>query len=236
MNKKKKKLLVKCRGLKKHFSIPGGGENKVLKGIDLEVSAGEFVTLMGPSGSGKSTLLNIIGGLIPPSSGQVEVNGKQLESMKHFQLTQVRRHDVGWIFQDFNLIPNLTALENVVIPMNLAGTVGPDAVDRAKGIIKRLGLDDRMDHFPDGLSGGQQQRISVGRALVNDPPLIVADEPTGNLDTQAGLKIIDLFSELANKGKAVLMVTHDINLARASHKIYVLRDGKLHISIEEEVI
>lgn len=236
MNTEKSKVLARCRELKKHFSIPGGGINKVLKGIDLKVSAGEFVTLMGPSGCGKSTLLNIIGGLIPPTSGQVEVNGKQLHGMKHLQLTQVRRHDVGWIFQDFNLIPNLTALENVVIPMNLAGKIGPDAVDRAKVIIKKLGLGDRMDHFPDGLSGGQQQRFSVGRALVNDPPLIVADEPTGNLDTQAGLKIIDLFKELASQGKAVLMVTHDINLARASHKIYVLRDGKLHRSIEEEVI
>lgn len=235
MTTKKRKILVKCRELKKHFSIPGGGENKVLKGIDLEVSTGEFVTLMGPSGCGKSTLLNIIGGLIPPSGGQVEVNGKPLEGMKHSQLTRIRRHDVGWIFQDFNLIENLTALENVVIPMNLAGNIGPEADERAIKIITRLGLADRMDHFPDGLSGGQQQRFAVARALVNDPPLIVADEPTGNLDTQAGLKIIDLFRELASQGKGILMVTHDINLARASHKIYVLRNGKLKQSLDGEV-
>ena len=231
----KKKILVKCRGLKKYFSIPGGGENKVLKGIDLEVKSGEFVTLMGPSGCGKSTLLNVIGALLSPSGGEVEVNGKNLKDMKHFQLTQIRRHDVGWIFQDFNLIENLTALENVVIPMNLAGKIGPEAEERAKQLIERLKLLDRMDHFPDGLSGGQQQRIAVARALVNDPPLIVADEPTGNLDTNAGSDIIELFKELATKGKAILMVTHDIDLARASHKTYVLRDGVLKKSLEGEV-
>ena len=235
MNRKKRKLLVKCFDLKKHFSIPGGGKNPVLKGIDLTVRKGEFVTLMGPSGCGKSTMLNIIGGLIPPSSGTVEVNGKDISRMKHKQLTEVRRHDVGWIFQDFNLISNLTALENVMIPANLLGRTGQEVRERAGEIIGRLGLSDRTDHFPDGLSGGQQQRFCVARAIMNDPPLIIADEPTGNLDTQSGLEIIELFKELAAEGKAVLMVTHDVNLAKASHRIYILRNGKLRESVDGEV-
>ena len=225
------KTIVRCENLSKSFSIPGGGENKVLKGIDLEVSKGQFIALMGPSGCGKSTMLNIIGAMLSPTGGHVEVKGKKLAGMRQMELTRVRRHDVGWIFQDFNLIPNLTALENVMIPMNLAGKTGPKAEDTSKSLIARLGLADRMDHFPDGLSGGQQQRIAVARALVNDPPLVVADEPTGNLDTRAGLEIIKLFLELAAKGKAILMVTHDIDLAHAAHTRYVLRDGKLLMSL-----
>ena len=164
------KTIVKCNNLRKSFSIPGGGVNKVLKGLDLEVSEGEFVALMGPSGCGKSTLLNIIGALIPPSGGDVVVNGKELKGMNSLQLAQMRRGDVGWIFQNFNLIENLTALENVIIPMNLAGKAGPESEKRARELMTRLGLEGRMDHFPDGLSGGQQQRIAVIRALVNDPP------------------------------------------------------------------
>ncbi len=232
---KKKKVLVRCRNLKKYFSIPGGGKNRVLKGIDLAVKMGEFITLMGPSGCGKSTMLNIIGGLIPPSSGIVEVNGKDISRMQHKQLTEVRRHDVGWIFQDFNLISNLTALENVMIPSNLLGETGNEVRVKAMKIINRLGLSDRIDHFPDGLSGGQQQRFCVARAIMNDPPLIVADEPTGNLDTQSGLEIIELFKNLASQGKAVLMVTHDVNLAKASQRIYILRNGKLRESVDGEV-
>jgi putative ABC transport system ATP-binding protein len=225
--------IVRCRNLSKSFPIPGGGENKVLKGIDLEVSRGEFIALMGPSGCGKSTLLNIIGAMLSPTAGEVEVNGRSLKGLKHMDLTRTRRHEVGWIFQDFNLIPNLTALENVMIPMYIAGKISSEAEDRVKSLIARLGLADRMDHFPDGLSGGQQQRIAVARALVNDPPLVVADEPTGNLDTNAGLEIIELFSELAAAGKAILMVTHDIDLAQAAHTRYVLRQGRLHMSLNE---
>ena len=234
MTTEKRKILVKCLDLKKHFSIPGGGKNRVLRGIDLKVRTGEFVTLMGPSGCGKSTMLNIIGGLIPPSSGIVKVNGKNISLMKHKQLTEVRRHDVGWIFQDFNLISNLTALENVMIPTNLLGRTGQEVREKAGEIIDRLGLSDRTDHFPDGLSGGQQQRFCVARAIMNNPPLIIADEPTGNLDTQSGLEIIELFKELAAEGKAVLMVTHDVNLAKASHRIYILRNGKLRESVDGE--
>lgn len=231
-----RKVLVECRDLKKEFRIPGGGSNKVLMGIDLILRAGEFVTLMGPSGCGKSTLLNIIGGLIPPSSGDVKVNGRSLGSMGHRELAKVRREDVGWIFQDFNLIINLTALENVMVPMHLAGRDGPEVERKATELLEQMGLGNRTDHFPDTLSGGQQQRVAIARALVNDPKIIVADEPTGNLDSKTGREIVALFKDLARKGTTVLMVTHDAILANASQRTYVLRDGVLHGSLDKEVV
>jgi putative ABC transport system ATP-binding protein len=234
--KNKGKVLVECRGLKKEFKIPGREPNRVLKGIDLTLREGEFITLMGPSGCGKSTLLNIIGGLIPATSGEVKVNGKSLRKMGPRDLAMVRRSEVGWIFQDFNLIINLTALENVMIPMYLAGKNGPEVRERAVDLLDQVGLAKRMDHFPDTLSGGQQQRTAIARALVNDPKIVVADEPTGNLDSQTGREIIGLFKDLARKGTAVLMVTHDVILSRSSQRTYVLRDGILHSSLEMEVI
>ena len=230
------RVLVECRGLTKEFRIPGREANKVLRGIDLKLKEGEFITLMGPSGCGKSTLLNIIGGLIPATSGEVKVNGRSLTKMGHRELAQVRRIDVGWIFQDFNLIINLTALENVMVPMYLAGKNGPLIQKRAVDLLNQVGLASRMDHFPDTLSGGQQQRVAIARALVNDPKIIVADEPTGNLDSQTGREIIGLFKDLADKGTAVLMVTHDVILANSSQRTYLLRDGVLHSSIDKEVI
>ncbi len=225
---------VHCRSLRKRFKIPGGGRLDVLNGIDLTVRAGEFVTLMGPSGSGKSTLLNIIGGLIPSTGGTVVVNGRSLTTMDHHALTEVRRRDVGWIFQDFNLIAQLTALENVMIPMNLAGVPDDDARARAMTLLTEVGLAERMDHFPDTLSGGQQQRAATARALANDPPLVLADEPTGNLDTVTGLEIIAFFQQLVERGKSVLMVTHDTNLAMASDRVYILRGGRLVQSIGDQ--
>jgi putative ABC transport system ATP-binding protein len=232
----KGKVLVECRGLKKEFKVPGREANKVLKGIDLTLREGEFVTLMGPSGCGKSTLLNIIGGLIPATSGDVKVNGKSLIKIGHRELAMVRRFDVGWIFQDFNLITNLNALENVKVPMYLAGKDGEEVDRKALKLLERVGLVKRMDHFPDKLSGGQQQRVAIARALVNDPKIIVADEPTGNLDSQTGREIIELFKELASRGTAVLMVTHDVILANSSQKTYLLRDGVLRTSIDKEMI
>ncbi len=234
--KREGKVLVECKGLTKEFHIPGAEANKVLRGIDLTLKEGEFVTLMGPSGCGKSTLLNIIGGLIPGSGGEVKVNGKSLMKMGHRELANIRRNEVGWIFQDFNLIINLTALENVMIPMYLSGKSGPDIEKKAIEILSRVGLLKRMDHFPDTLSGGQQQRVAIARAIVNDPKIIVADEPTGNLDSHTGREIIELFKDLAAGGTGVLMVTHDVILANSSQKTYVLRNGVLHSSLDKEVI
>ena len=230
------KPLVECNDLEKTFILPGGGKYPVLKGIDLKVMPGEFITLMGPSGSGKSTLLNIIGAMIPATGGGVKVNGKNLNEMDFKELTGVRRSDVGWIFQDFNLIENLTALENVIIPMNLAGKVDDGAEKRARELLDLVNIGDRANHFPDNLSGGEQQRTAIARALVNDPPLILADEPTGNLDSASGEVIIKLFRELARQKKSILMVTHDIELAKASDRVYVIRNGRLEESLDGEVI
>jgi len=230
-----KRPLVECEGLRKSFKLPGGGDYPVLKEIDLTLMPGEFVTLMGPSGSGKSTLLNVIGAMIPSSGGVVKVNGKSLGEMDYGELTAVRRNDVGWIFQDFNLIENLTALENIIIPMNLAGKVDSGVELRAKQLLALVGLGNRMGHFPDTLSGGQQQRVAAARSLVNDPPLILADEPTGNLDSASGNEIIELFKKLAKEKKGILMVTHDIELARASDRVYIIRNGRLEESLAQEV-
>lgn len=213
----------------KSFDV-GREKYHVLKGINLKMNKGEFFAMMGPSGSGKSTALNIIGALIETSSGEICVDGKNLSKLDDNGLTDIRRHSVGWIFQDFNLIDNLTALENVLIPLNLIGENGPEAMEKAISLLERVDLSDRMDHFPDGLSGGQQQRVAIARALANDPVLLLADEPTGNLDSATGLEVIELFKGLAEKGMTILMVSHDVALAHAAQKVYILRDGV----IEEE--
>jgi len=221
-------LLIK--NLNKSFHVDKGEEYHVLKGIDLEMRETEFFALMGPSGSGKSTLLNIIGGLIPASSGSVNIDESELADLTDNELTEIRRNKVGWCFQDFNLIDNLSALENVVLAMNLAGKRGSDVEQRGKELLEAVGLGDRIHHLPDALSGGQQQRVAIARSLANNPTIILADEPTGNLDSQTGKEIIDLFKQLANSGKTILMVSHDIALAHAAQKVFILRNGR----VEEE--
>lgn len=222
-------IVLDITEMTKSFDV-GREKYHVLKGINLKMNKGEFFAMMGPSGSGKSTALNIIGALIETSSGEICVDGKNLSKLDDNGLTDIRRHSVGWIFQDFNLIDNLTALENVLIPLNLIGENGPEAMEKAISLLERVDLSDRMDHFPDGLSGGQQQRVAIARALANDPVLLLADEPTGNLDTATGLEVIELFKGLAEKGMTILMVSHDVALAHAAQKVYILRDGV----IEEE--
>ncbi|MHA1475695.1 MAG: ABC transporter ATP-binding protein [Promethearchaeota archaeon] len=197
----------------------------VLRGVSLEMRKGDFYTLMGPSGCGKSTLLNIVGGLTKQNSGSVKINGVELDSLNDNDLSELRNLHIGWVFQSFGLIDNLTALENVMIPLDLAGVEDSVAEQTAMELLKRVGLEDRSDHFPDGLSGGQNQRVAIARALANDPEVILADEPTGNLDTSTGLEIINLFKELAAQGKTILMVTHDVALAHAAQKVFILRDG-----------
>lgn len=222
--------VLEIKDMKKHFDLGRSEKYHVLKGINLDMKSGDFFALMGPSGSGKSTVLNIVGALIAASSGDIIVDGKNLSALNDNELTDIRRHSVAWIFQDFNLISNLTALENVVIPLNLAGVTGPEAEETAYSLLERVGLGDRVEHFPDELSGGQQQRVAIARALANKPVLLLADEPTGNLDSHTGLEVIQLFKELAGQGMAILMVSHDVALAHAAQKVYILRNG----TIEEE--
>jgi putative ABC transport system ATP-binding protein len=210
--------------------VYGTGDTAVtaLKDVSLSVEPGEFVAVMGPSGCGKSTLLHLLGGLDRPSSGEVVIDGASLPALSDAHLTELRRRKIGFIFQFFNLIPVLTALENAALPATLDGVRTAEAKARAAQWLDRVGLRDRHDHRPDQLSGGQQQRVAVARALVADPALILADEPTGNLDTKASEEIAGLLRQVANEwGRAVVIVTHDPRIAAYADRIVFLKDGDI---------
>jgi putative ABC transport system ATP-binding protein len=217
---------IRIHNLKKHFEM-GGTTVRALDGVDLEIPAGSFTVVMGPSGSGKSTLLYLLGGLDRPSDGKIEVNGQRLDAMDENQLALFRRKTVGFIFQSFNLIQSMTAQQNVAFPMQFAGVAPKKRDSRALELLERVGLADRSHHKPNELSGGQQQRVAIARSLVNEPALILADEPTGNLDSASGGSVMQVLSELHKAGRTVLVVTHDRRMAQfASQKIFIL-DGKL---------
>lgn len=199
-----------------------------LRNVNLKIWRGEYVAILGPSGSGKSTLLNIIGGLDRPTSGKIYVDGVDLGSLKEGRLARFRAEKVGFVFQFFNLIPTFTALENVMVPAEIVGLKAKDARRRAEKILVRVGLEGRFNHFPHQLSGGEQQRVAIARALVNNPPLLLCDEPTGNLDTKTGAEIIELLSEINTEYKATLIiVTHDQRIAKAADRIVNLVDGQI---------
>ena len=197
----------------------------VLKGIDLEINKGEYVALMGPSGSGKSTLMNILGCLDTPTSGTYVLNGKHVSEMQDDELAGIRNKEIGFVFQTFNLMPRTTALDNVALPMVYAGHSKSERVERATEVLTQVGLNDRMDHKPNQLSGGQRQRVAVARALVNKPSIILADEPTGNLDSKTSVEIMNLFNEIHANGNTVILVTHEEDIAAYAHRIIGLRDG-----------
>ena len=206
------------------------GETKVdaLRGIDLEVAMGQFVALVGPSGSGKSTFLNLVGGLDRPSEGELWVNGVELSASKEKVLTEHRRRRVGFVFQSFNLLPRLTAVENVALPLMFVGVPEPERLNRARDLLAQVGLADRLDHRPTQLSGGEQQRVAIARALVNRPAIILADEPTGNLDTATGAEIMALLRNLnREQGVTLLLVTHDPEAASFADRVIQLRDGQI---------
>ena len=217
--------MLKVSGLRKGF---GSGRRRleVLKGIEMDVQKGELVSLMGPSGCGKSTLLNIIGGLLEADSGRISLDSFDYGTKSPSRVVDVRRKGVGWIFQDFHLVDRLNALDNVAFSLELSGISSAEAEERAKSALERVGLGDRMDFIPDQLSGGQQQRVAVARAISGSRPLILADEPTGNLDVKSGEEVIKLFQDLcANDGLSVLMVTHDPLLASMADRMLLLKDG-----------
>ncbi|MDT0651396.1 ABC transporter ATP-binding protein [Autumnicola edwardsiae] len=206
--------------------FPLGQETvKVLKGIDLNIERGEYVAFMGPSGSGKSTLMNLLGCLDTPTSGSYILNGKDVSKMTDDELAEVRNKEIGFVFQTFNLLPRTTALDNVALPMVYAGYSKSDRTKRAQEVLTNVGLGDRMDHKPNQLSGGQRQRVAVGRALVNKPSIILADEPTGNLDSKTSVEIMHLFDEIHAAGNTVILVTHEEDIAEHAHRIIRLRDG-----------
>ena len=217
--------MLKVSDLRKGF---GSGRRRleVLKGIEMEVQKGELVSLMGPSGCGKSTLLNIIGGLLEADSGNISLDSFNYGTKSPSRVVDVRREGVGWIFQDFHLVDRLNALDNVAFSLELSGISSAESEERAKSALERVGLGDRMDFIPDQLSGGQQQRVAVARAISGSRPLILADEPTGNLDVKSGEEVIKLFQDLcANDGLSVLMVTHDPLLASMADRMLLLKDG-----------
>jgi putative ABC transport system ATP-binding protein len=219
------KTFIRVRGLTKHYQM-GGTIVKALDGLDLDIDAHTFTVVMGPSGSGKSTLLYLLGGLDHATSGEISVDGARLDEMDENALALFRRRTMGFVFQSFNLIPSMTALENVAFPMQFAGVTSLQRQQQARNLLGQVGLDNRADHRPTELSGGQQQRVAIARALVNNPSLILADEPTGNLDTSSGAAVMQLLSDLHNAGRTVLVVTHDPRMTRfATHKIFLL-DGR----------
>ena len=216
--------LIKITNIKRDFPL-GNEIVYVLKGIDLEIMKGEYVALMGPSGSGKSTLMNILGCLDTPTSGTYILNGKHVSEMQDDELAGIRNEVIGFVFQTFNLMPRTTALDNVALPMVYAGFSKSERIERATEVLKQVGLDDRMDHKPNQLSGGQRQRVAVARALVNKPSIILADEPTGNLDSKTSVEIMNLFNEIHANGNTVILVTHEEEIAAYAHRIIRLRDG-----------
>ncbi len=218
--------MIDMRKIWKVYST-GRVEVEALRGIDLVIGENEFVSVMGPSGSGKSTLMNLMGCLDTPSSGEYFLEGQKVESLSPNELAEIRNKKVGFVFQNFNLLPYATAFENVEVPLIFGGVASRKRRKRAMEFLDKVGLGDRADHKPGELSGGELQRVAIARALVNQPRLILADEPTGNLDTGSGQEIINLFEELGRQGHTVVVITHDHSIAERTHRIIKLRDGMI---------
>lgn len=216
--------VIEIRDIIRNFQL-GQETVHVLKGIDLDIKRGEYIAIMGPSGSGKSTLMNLLGCLDTPTSGIYLLNGNNVSDMTDDELAEIRNKEIGFVFQTFNLLPRTTALDNVALPMVYAGFSKKDREERAQEVLRDVGLADRMDHKPNQLSGGQRQRVAVGRALVNKPSIILADEPTGNLDSKTSLEIMQLFDDIHKAGNTVILVTHEEEVAAHAHRVIRLRDG-----------
>ena len=216
--------LIKVKNLKKQFQI-GSEIVNAIKDISFEVNAGEFISIMGPSGSGKTTLMNIIGCLDTPTSGEYHLDDSEVSLLDDDELAAIRNRKIGFVFQSFHLLTRNTALKNVMLPLTYAGYDKSEATEKAKSVLDKVGLDDRINHKPNELSGGQQQRVAIARALVNNPSIIFADEPTGNLDTKTGEEIMNLFKELHRNGQTIIVITHENEIADQTERIITVKDG-----------
>jgi len=218
--------LIETQDLWKTY-VMGSEEIHALSGVSLAIERGEYVAIMGPSGSGKSTLMNLIGCLDTPSKGSYLLNGKQVSQMNDDELARIRNEEIGFVFQTFNLLPRATALHNVELPLVYAGVPSADRQTRARNSLEKVELGDRMHHRPNQLSGGQRQRVAIARALVNNPSILLADEPTGNLDSKTGVEIMALFERLHQAGNTIVLVTHEADIAAHAHRVLHIRDGKI---------
>jgi len=223
-------MMIEMRAIRKVYST-GRVEVEALKGIDLDIERNDYVAIVGPSGSGKSTLMNLVGCLDTPTSGVYRLSGETVYGLDRNRLAEIRNRHVGFVFQNFNLLPYATALENVELPLLFAGVPTKERRERARAMLEKVDLGDRMDHRPTELSGGQMQRVAIARALVNRPAIVLADEPTGNLDSASGHGIVGLFRELHGAGQTIVMITHDMALAKLASRIVQIRDGQI---VEDE--
>jgi putative ABC transport system ATP-binding protein len=227
------KWVIVARGVKREYDM-GGEVVRALRGVDIAIGRNEYVAIMGPSGSGKSTLMNILGCLDTPNGGEYWLNGQLVSTMSDDALARVRNKEIGFVFQTFNLLPRATALHNVELPLVYAGLSSDERKKKAKEALEKVQLDHRMDHRPNELSGGQRQRVAIARALVNDPSMLLADEPTGNLDSQTSEEIMRVFQNLADAGQTVVMVTHEPDIASHARRVVVLRDGLMSTDETQE--
>jgi len=225
--------VIKCNDIGKYYNM-GSQVVKALRTVSLTIDRGDYVAIMGPSGSGKSTFMNIIGCLDTPSKGQYILNNRDVSKLNDDELAEIRNLEIGFVFQTFNLLPRYSALENVMLPLIYAGEKKSQRAIRANQALNEVGLTDRKDHKPNELSGGQRQRVAVARALVNDPSIILADEPTGNLDSKTSIDIMNLFTEIHKKGNTIILVTHEENIANYAHRIIRLKDGMIESDIRKQ--
>jgi putative ABC transport system ATP-binding protein len=229
------KQVIKLNGISRHFKV-GSEIVKALRTIDVSINRNEYVALMGPSGSGKSTLMNLLGCLDTPTSGEYFLNGQDVSKMNDNELADIRNKEIGFIFQTFNLLPRSTALENVMLPLVYAGIPKPKRIEMAETVLEDVQLTDRMKHRPNELSGGQRQRVAIARALVNKPSILLADEPTGNLDSKTSIEIMGLLEEIHAAGNTIIVVTHEEEIAKHAHRIIRLKDGLIESDEKNEHI
>lgn len=225
-------MMIETKNLTKEYQV-GSQKVKALDGIDLNVDKGEFISIMGPSGSGKTTLMNIIGCLDSPSNGSYTLNNKSVSDLSENQLAKIRNKEIGFVFQSFHLLARNSALENVMLPLKYAGSDKKTALIKSKESLDRVGLSDRYDHSPSELSGGQQQRVAIARALVNQPSILFADEPTGNLDSKTGDDVMNIFKQLNSNGQTIILITHEDSIAKQSNRIITIMDGLIKSDIKD---